>query len=69
MKRSDALRELLRHGPLTHAQIRDVTGWTFNQTRGAICRALVNKRIKPIQIINIDGQRHYTVAPEFRIEP
>lgn len=46
MTRTYAARRLLEHGPLTFAELREITGWTHNQLRSAIYRLLERPAIE-----------------------
>lgn len=38
MTRAHALTQLLRLGPLTRAQVREITGWGDTKSRSHLCR-------------------------------
>jgi hypothetical protein len=40
MTRTHVIRELLNHGNLTWGELMEITGWTYNQLRGAMARLL-----------------------------
>lgn len=40
MSRTYCLRRLLEHGALTWGQLMEITGWSFNQLRGAMDRLM-----------------------------
>lgn len=40
MSRTYCLRRLLEHGELTWGQLMEITGWSFNELRGAMTRLL-----------------------------
>ena len=48
MSKTYALRKLLEHGPMTYAELLEVTGWSHPALKSALARTIERGEVQPI---------------------